>query len=56
MTLRSSVFETDAYASSATSAKLVEQMGIEPTNLLNAIQALSQLSYCPEFVQVGILP
>ena len=24
-------------------------MGIEPTNLLNAIQALSQLSYCPGF-------
>jgi hypothetical protein len=27
---------------------LVEAMGIEPTNLLHAMQALYQLSYAPE--------
>ncbi len=28
--------------------ELVEQEGIEPSNLRNAIAALSQLSYCPQ--------
>ena len=42
-------FETRAYASFATSAgKLVELEGIEPSNLLSATQALSQLSYSPK--------
>jgi hypothetical protein len=32
----------------ADQASLVEAMGIEPTNLLHAMQALYQLSYAPE--------
>ena len=42
----------------AQSAFLVDQMGVEPTNLLLARQALSQLSYWPILVvpQVGFEP
>ena len=38
-----------AILSSATCCSLVEVMGLEPTNLLTASQALYQLSYTPAF-------
>ena len=51
--MRGSVFETDAYASSATSARIGEKIGgperSRTAGLLNAIEALYQLSYRPNF-------
>ena len=46
--VRGSVFETDAYASSATSAKNHGPERDRTAGLLNAIETLYQLSYRPE--------